>query len=540
MAIYHLTCKVVQRSKGRSSVAAAAYRAGRRLRDLRQGRSFDYSLRQDVVHREMIGWSGSRESLWNAAEGAEKQGNACTGREYEVALPRELSLEERVCLAHRLGKWLYQEHQCAVDICLHDAGGGNPHAHLLTSTRQVAEDGKSLTGKCAREWSDSRRKKHGLTGRKSELLRARNKWESLVNSALLKAGSSAQVDHRSLEAQGIDRIPGTHLGPARWRAMRERSRGIAAQQIASTDVSIMRAIKVRRARQIESEIHHIQCQIQQFRSAIGGNPTTYPIARGDYVMSEQSSRPMPVRNSGIHKPEQNDNDSASTRESDQKLPIVELPEGQLACEEVFDQRALAVAGALSPMASLDTVMWPTLHHIPLLFAALIRTRSGQQAVAYRLKSKGKSGRPLMVDYGSRVVCYSSDPQEQRLAVNGMLRIAAERGWASIRWRGNREFLREAIIASERAGRRWTINPESAYIPTEEEVNRWKAEAAKARGAGGARAPNAASPSAEKSEPNARRFKDMPQDKLVERAVHLRRRLGKEFADDGEVEHERPR
>ncbi len=48
MAIYHLSVQVISRSKGRSAVAAAAYRSGERLRDERTGLLQDYTyLRRD-------------------------------------------------------------------------------------------------------------------------------------------------------------------------------------------------------------------------------------------------------------------------------------------------------------------------------------------------------------------------------------------------------------------------------------------------------------------------------------------------------------
>ncbi len=45
MAIYHLSAQVIGRSSGRSSVAAAAYRAGERLRDERT-RDMEYYGRE--------------------------------------------------------------------------------------------------------------------------------------------------------------------------------------------------------------------------------------------------------------------------------------------------------------------------------------------------------------------------------------------------------------------------------------------------------------------------------------------------------------
>ena len=42
----------------------------------------------------------------------------------------------------------------------------------------------------------------------------RAKWADLTNERLRENGIAARVDHRSLEAQGIDREPTQHLGPA--------------------------------------------------------------------------------------------------------------------------------------------------------------------------------------------------------------------------------------------------------------------------------------------------------------------------------------
>ena len=82
MAIYHCSIKTVSRSGGRSAVAAAAYRAGEKLKDERCGLLCDYSRKQGVEHSEIVApenapaWATDREALWNAAEAAETLGLA--------------------------------------------------------------------------------------------------------------------------------------------------------------------------------------------------------------------------------------------------------------------------------------------------------------------------------------------------------------------------------------------------------------------------------------------------------------------------------
>lgn len=77
MAIYHLSVKPVSRSGGRSAVAAAAYRAGVRLENERDGMVHDFTRRSGVEH-------------------AENRKDARVAREFEVALPHELTPEQRL------------------------------------------------------------------------------------------------------------------------------------------------------------------------------------------------------------------------------------------------------------------------------------------------------------------------------------------------------------------------------------------------------------------------------------------------------------
>ena len=86
MAIYHLSAKLLSRSAGRSAVAAAAYRAGARLRDARAGRVHDYRRKRGVVHAAVLLPAGAPEAwadravLWNAVEAGERRRDAQVAR----------------------------------------------------------------------------------------------------------------------------------------------------------------------------------------------------------------------------------------------------------------------------------------------------------------------------------------------------------------------------------------------------------------------------------------------------------------------------
>jgi hypothetical protein len=209
------------RSDGSSAVAAAAYRAGERLRDERSGRTHDHSERRDVLYKSIVlpsdlsaespGWAADRASLWNLAEQAEPRRNARVAREFLVALPHELDLERQRDLTHAFAQELSDRYRFGVDIAIHSARdfpGSDPrnvHAHLLTTTREVGLGG--LRDKTTLEWNESRRAAAGLGHSVHELLHVRQRWAESTNQALAQANVAARVDHRSLAAQGIDREP---------------------------------------------------------------------------------------------------------------------------------------------------------------------------------------------------------------------------------------------------------------------------------------------------------------------------------------------
>jgi len=227
MSIYHLTVKPVARAGGRSATAAIAYRSGQKVHDLTTDEVFDYTRKRGVEHTEIvlptttaaqdINWARDRQALWNAAERAEKRKDARVAREYEVALPHELSRPQRIELVREFATDLANRYGVAVDFALHqphrNGDQRNYHAHILTTTRAVGPTG--LGAKTAIEWSDTDRAKKGLIAAKAEIKYVlRPRWEALENEHLAAHCIKARVDHRSLADQGIDREPTSHLGPA--------------------------------------------------------------------------------------------------------------------------------------------------------------------------------------------------------------------------------------------------------------------------------------------------------------------------------------
>lgn len=219
MAIFRCQITPVRRADGRTAVAAAAYRAGESLRNEQTGRLTNHSRRQDVLHRQIIlparaadaapGWVRDRAQLWNAAERAESGRHARPAREYQLALPAELTHPQRVDLVQAFGRDLAERYGVAVDLAIHaprlQGDDRNVHAHVLTTTREITAAG--LGAKTGLDLSARERSARGLPDHSAEYRHVRERWAALTNEAFTAAGLDLRVDHRSLAAQGIDREP---------------------------------------------------------------------------------------------------------------------------------------------------------------------------------------------------------------------------------------------------------------------------------------------------------------------------------------------
>lgn len=261
MAIFRLHIQSLGRSAGRHATSSAAYRAGERIRDERTGRTYDHSERTDVLEKAIVlpaalggaepAWSHDRATLWNLAEAAETRRNSRVAREYEVALPAELSAQQRLDLTRRFSRELADRYNVAVDMTVHaPREGGDPrahHAHLLTTTREVTAQG--LGAKSAIELNNSNRQRRGLLHSSDEFKALRARWAELTNEALREASIDARIDHRSLAAQGIDREPGPSI-PHRFVAMERK--GIQTTVAAQIRENYRQRMEARAARAIEA------------------------------------------------------------------------------------------------------------------------------------------------------------------------------------------------------------------------------------------------------------------------------------------------
>ena len=277
MAIYHCTTKPISRSKGRSAVAAAAYRAGQRIEDQRTGITHDYTQRQGVdmtITFLLDGEVCDRSQLWNAAELAEKRKDARTAREWVIALPAELNADQRAMLATDFACELSHRYGVGVDLAVHapDKAGDqrNHHAHILTTTRKVTRrEGELVLGdKATLELSDKKRAELQLGKAKLEVKNIRAMWADRANEHLARAGHEVRIDHRTLQEQGIDKVASIHLGPVATEMERngkasERGAFNRASQLLEAEIIDLKTRRERKNKQARQQwIQHHPEQVR--------------------------------------------------------------------------------------------------------------------------------------------------------------------------------------------------------------------------------------------------------------------------------------
>lgn len=279
MAIYHLEAKVVSRGAGRSACAASAYLSCSHILNDYDGVQHDYTRKQGLVWQEVFlpdmappAWQ-DREVLWNAVEENVKTKDSRLAREFVVALPIELSLEQwQTLLTDFVQNQFVADGMCA-DLAIHDPDppGHNPHAHILLTVRPLDESGKwqyktekeylcsrdgeergftaaefkaaqadgwekqyqykvgrkkvYMTPSAAEEHGYERASKYPKStkyGRQNpiserwnseeQLLIWRKAWADVTNKYLERYGHEERIDHRSFVERGIDEQPTIHEG----------------------------------------------------------------------------------------------------------------------------------------------------------------------------------------------------------------------------------------------------------------------------------------------------------------------------------------
>ena len=226
-------------------------------------------------------WAQDRAALWNAAEDRETRRNSVTAREWELALPSEVSDSERAGIARDFAQELVTRYGVAADVAIHaphrEGDQRNYHAHILTTTRRLEPDG----------FTDKTRVLDAAKTGGVEIEELRGVWANMQNQALEWAGEVERVDHRSLEAQReaaqergdemkaeeLDRDPELKLGPAA-NSMERREKQAAEREGREYVPVTERGAVVHAARQARAAF-------QEMRERLDVARETYGLARDE-------------------------------------------------------------------------------------------------------------------------------------------------------------------------------------------------------------------------------------------------------------------
>lgn len=247
IAIYHCSIKIISRGKGKSAVAAAAYRSGEQLINNYDGITHDYTRKSGIAYTEIMLPSHAppdfqnRAVLWNSVEKIEKSKNSQLAREIELAIPKELNREQQISLVREYVNDNFVSAGMCADFAIHDKSDGNPHAHIMLTMRPLEQNG---------EWG-AKSKKEYITDKNGERIKLKNgnfktrkvdtvdwneqskaelwrsAWADIANKYLAENSVDERIDHRSFERQGTERIPTIHLGVT---ASQMERKGIATER----------------------------------------------------------------------------------------------------------------------------------------------------------------------------------------------------------------------------------------------------------------------------------------------------------------------
>lgn len=202
--------QVIKRSVGRNAVACISYRAAIAMFDQRTGMHFDFSK----SNKEVIGYSAimapeatppmllDRETLWQNVELMEKRKDAQLCREFDAALPIELTKEQQIALMRDFCQSSLVDCGMICDINMHDKPD-NPHFHTMMTMRDIDPNAEYGFGKKNRKWN-----------RKDLTDIWRHNFADCINKHLKLAGSPVRYSCETLEKRGIDRIAQIHVGSA--------------------------------------------------------------------------------------------------------------------------------------------------------------------------------------------------------------------------------------------------------------------------------------------------------------------------------------
>ena len=231
MAIFHMSFSNISAGKGRSAIASSAYRSGEKLFDNQEGRHYFYA--RSVMPESFIltpenapEWASDREQLWNEVEKKDRKSNSRYAKEFNVALPVELSESEQKELLTKYVQENFVDEGMVADVAIHRDHPDNPHAHVMLTNRPFNPDGtwgqKTKTeyildshgNKTKTPAGNVRNRKIWLVDwdKKEKITEWRHNWAASVNQALEQKNIPDRISEKSFVEQGIADTPMQHEG----------------------------------------------------------------------------------------------------------------------------------------------------------------------------------------------------------------------------------------------------------------------------------------------------------------------------------------
>ncbi|MCG0894521.1 nickase [Lactiplantibacillus plantarum] len=231
MAIFHMSFSNISAGKGRSAIASAAYRSGEKLFDDKEGRHYFYA--RSVMPESFIltpknapEWASNREQLWNEVEKKDRKSNSRYAKEFNVALPVELSESEQKELLTKYVQENFVDQGMVADVAIHRDHQDNPHAHVMLTNRPFNPDG-SWGLKAKTQYIKDENGKQLLTksgfpkqrkiwlvdwDKREKINEWRKNWALSVNQFLAQKNISDRISEKSFVDQGIQETPTQHEG----------------------------------------------------------------------------------------------------------------------------------------------------------------------------------------------------------------------------------------------------------------------------------------------------------------------------------------
>lgn len=257
MAIFHMSFQNISAGKMRSAVASASYRSGERLFSDKEGKTYFY--KRDIMPESFIltpknapEWAKDRSKLWNEVEKKDRKANSRYAKEFNVALPIELSEKDQKDLLTKYVQENFVNSGMVADIAIHRDHPDNPHAHVMLTNRPFNPDGSwGLKSKRENILDENGNKTYTKNSRfprsrkiwlvdwdkREKITEWRKNWANAVNQVLEAKNLPDRISEKSYEEQGVDEVATQHEGINSQKEKRQEfNRNVKQQRQAKAEV----------------------------------------------------------------------------------------------------------------------------------------------------------------------------------------------------------------------------------------------------------------------------------------------------------------